>query len=86
MWAGGTPTLIFFLNIHVSLRECTIQTTEDAEYLEIAKACMWVGDQKQKYDMEWLNHHLNACMLVNVDNPYYKHSSPAWRKRAITFT
>ena len=29
-----------------------IQTTEDAEILEITKS-MWAGDQKQKYDLKW---------------------------------
>ena len=30
-----------------------VQTTEDAENLEIAKG-MRAGDQKQKYNLEWL--------------------------------
>ena len=38
----------------MSLHACSVQTTEDAENLEIAKS-MRVGDQKQKYmyDLEW---------------------------------
>ena len=38
----------------MSLCTCGIQTTEDDENPEIAKS-MWVGDQKQKYDLEWPN-------------------------------
>ena len=40
------------LSICVSLRACGIQTTEDAENLEIAKS-MRAGDQKQKFNLEW---------------------------------
>ena len=40
------------LNIRASLCTCGILATKDAENLEIAKS-MWVGDQKQKYDLEW---------------------------------
>ena len=40
----------------MSFRACSIQTTEDAENLEIAKS-MGAGDQKRKYmyNLEWPN-------------------------------
>ena len=39
-------------NVCMSLHACSIQTTEDAENVEIAKSTQ-AGDQKQKYNLEW---------------------------------
>ena len=39
-------------NVCTSLHVCSIQTTEDAENVEIAKSTQ-AGDQKQKYNLEW---------------------------------
>ena len=55
--SDSLETLIFSLNICVSFRACGIQTTEDAENLEIAKS-MRAGDQKQKFNLEWPNEEL----------------------------
>ena len=43
---------LWLLNICVSFHACGIQTTEDAENLEIAKS-MRAEDQKQKFNLDW---------------------------------
>ena len=61
MRAGGksahsnqNKTLILSLNSCVSFRLCGIQTTEDAENLDIAKNHVG-GEPEMKYNLEWPN-------------------------------
>ena len=53
----------------MSLCECGIQTTEDAEIQKFLPKTCRRGDQKQKYDLEWPNYytrHHNAIIMKNI--------------------
>ena len=72
------------LNICTSLRICNIQTTEDAENLEIAKS-MRVGDQKQKYDLEWPKYRMSTIVAATMYVSYrYTYSVQGMCSRELT--